>query len=467
MSWLGIHAADLAYAIEQLCLSGLLSSHPAKSGVTFLLPSAEVQADIVKHAFSESAEEAIKLVKAHIIPTFVGAAGTFENPIGSLAGVLLTGKAVKTNKAKLAGKVEVELETSFKPLGRENIAIWKVTDGKVPTTGEAFDVKVLNRRPPRVGGDGSSPMNRCAQLTAQLLDNFKSAYVSGGKGIASAMAVFIGPLSGLLSHLSKNDSTSFLALKCVLDPSPMVSWFIAMALVPEATLASWDCQPDDTAAGATCLREFFANPSAATPGQPAAIFTNPAGVKAASGALQRRVIESSFQQNATSTAALVWETYAAALASNCVGAVAEAWPAEVAAVLAPLKAWQDLLRNHIKIQIQGITSGDYSTRAGLAEQLCLLVCETLPGKDPKGEFMKLCGGDAGEIAAGDKKLMTMILVNSTDFMYFPRPVRAVTNTGDMPLGRPGETPEHDTDFHHHAILKMVSAAGQLPTWQQQ
>ncbi len=133
--WVEGHDPALAQAIRDLCMEGALSPGRASSGVTFLYPTAAVRKEIIEKAYGPDAEEALRLLDANIIPEVVRTPAEFRRVGGNRPGVQLKVVGAEGSLVRLEGGAVLRPAEDFSPLRKDNIAVWTVEEGELPTEG--------------------------------------------------------------------------------------------------------------------------------------------------------------------------------------------------------------------------------------------------------------------------------------------------------------------------------------------
>ena len=474
MSWLREKDSDLADALTDRCLEGLLSVRSRGPGVTFIYPGKSVSEKIVKGAYDSDkakVEESEKLVKAHIIPTLVTAGSEFTTKIGSLAGGQLEASEKKASEVTIKdGGAKVKRIADAKIL-RDKVAIWEVTSGSLPASG-SFDPDTLRGKK---GGDAAAPVGfqlSRSEKTFQLLEHFQiHARSSSPNAKAEAFRVFHAAIVSLLAHLKNCCSDpaaklAFATILSVLDRNPLVAWCILVEpfrngdhLLPDSVWRTWDQRDADPVEATRRKIKFFESPQdAVTVSLPeisgAKIFSQPDQVEAAVEACREAIMTRAASSNPCQ---LMSDAYENSLSKNRLGSVDNIWPDGVCAVLGNgRKLWQDALRGKVKCCFVEQTSF-----AASASAACSIVSEALPGQDFLGEFMSVCGG-AGQIAVKGPIYDTISKnLNSKDFYAFPRQTSKLSSTPSI-HERPTDRPVFNADLQAQADLEEAHGFKEQP-----
>lgn len=158
IDYLQVYHEDLAATIEALALQN--SFVPRRGGgITFLVPSAAVVAEIRAKTESDDPEVATDMIQSLIIPMLLEEVGDWRedsDDIPNLLGRRIEVGSIGTDRVKLKNGSVVTKNLEFKPLARSgtsdraNMAVWNVSgmvamDG--PATGRKPGVAVKKRTP--------------------------------------------------------------------------------------------------------------------------------------------------------------------------------------------------------------------------------------------------------------------------------------------------------------------------------
>jgi hypothetical protein len=458
MPWIQAQDEDFADAITDLCLEGALASRAKGSGITFLFPTAAVRKDVVAKAYSDKADEAVKLIRAHILPGVLQSAASFKiGTIGSKAEVVLKVKDIKGLAVELEGGALLEKAPSFKPLEeRKNMVVWAVKSGAVPTTGAKFDFKAAERKkgggPPAAGeftfrqAAGRDVESEFEHRIEQLGD----AACKTVSSVADAYEPFSRRVLALLNTLASTPEfhEDYLKALCVLDPNPIVNFYILFEPWAEHSKASqyFICQRAFESLGsgqsthdnpAKFHRDLFENPAKAMgeKAKTAQIACNPTSVADAVRAFSLDKRGSMCITSAQDVISGVDEM----ISSNTIGGCKDVWPPCVAACLGGgRKLWQDLLRYNLRItQIELHRCGVHAPAGNLKDILVTmwhLVRVSFPGTDMEKEVHNHVFGHGGGRVERLTVCMFFTFVNSADLLYFPMPVAVVEKQPKGPHG---------------------------------
>ena len=228
LQWIEDKDNELACAIRDLCLDNMLVPRGGSPGVTFLYPKEkEYREEIVRKAYSDDADDAVKLIRSLIIPVaFHGTDDFKENPpVGSHLGVKYEVKSVAEGAVVLAGGVKLTPADDFHPLTSctgKLLAVWYVDAGRLPLSGESYKAprEVSRSRILRVtGGDGG--ISRRVKLALNTEKDFM-------EGINQPMTSdpYLVNVVSILHWLRINQSELYTTLLPLLDWSPFITFYL-------------------------------------------------------------------------------------------------------------------------------------------------------------------------------------------------------------------------------------------------
>lgn len=440
--WISDEDENLADSIRDLCMVSQLTAREGSRGVTFLYPSEAVRKEIRSASRSDTPQRAIDLIQAHIVPAFMGSSAAFTPGMGTKARVQLGVENVEGGAVKLANGAVLKPAPSFKALNRDNIAVWLVSKGEVPLTGEPFDIASLRVSKPKTGGrDGGGG----AGLRASIMDKIEKEYSSKIENKdAHPDNVFTENLMGLMdcmadpSHDFEDDLVKAL---CVLDPNPLCLYLLVEPgrsgghFISDAAIEAWGGNKFSGAPPA--LVKLHANPMktmvAASTGDAASasIFTNPRGVWDAACARRDELL----QNPSVNSPAAITALYKNVVEANKIGNVKNVWPPAVALAFKDgRKLWQDVFRNCLRIF--SITAQD---RGGYFANFSTLVHETFRGESYASDISNYW--DTSRMNNAAEVHTALGFLNSSDFLYFPRDVDTLEAV------QPGEIGDVDSAPH--------------------
>ena len=245
---------DLAEAISDICMEGALHAR-GKYGISFIMPDSGLMKKIIEAAYSEEPEEAANMLSACIITSFANNASNFPMESGNKLGYKLVVDKVDGKKVKFnGGKLEIEIDNSFKPMADKQLAVWKLVSGTPIMSGEKFDYKSnkgSSKAKKQIKGSAEIASETTYAARQRLLNNIQLAYTeklynqSQGKTIGGADSA-TKIVSSLLNRLYMNAeqeqnvnctyTKAFTALASTIDPDPIVT--AALILNNDPQLAS-------------------------------------------------------------------------------------------------------------------------------------------------------------------------------------------------------------------------------------
>jgi len=452
MRWLEPKDPDFAQALHDLCLAGQLSARPNSSGVTLLYPPKEVRSNIAKLAQGDKAEEAIAMIEAHIVPAAMRAASDFTDKVGTKGGFLLGVAKAGGKTVTLENGAVLEAAADFKPIRRDNIAVWEVKKGEVPLTGAKFDPASLRRK--TGGGPGGG------QIRVRAIQEAAAEARAGGGGKS-----FLCRVVGLLVCLKDKFPDDYARALCALDRSPYCLFILLEPYrsgdfyLSEAAVEAWGGVPADGSCAEALLGVFQDLAEACRRGCPdacsAEAFADPKKVCGAA----RKAAEKLLNESSATTARAVIECYDHCVGSNSVGHVSGVWPECVVSRLqGGRKLWQDLFRYSLRL-VQNELADPTSDRAEVLKTLRQLTDENFCGKDFAGEVKNYWGLDDRGITHAGGQAVALMFLNSDDFLYVPCPTRALVELvkvgggpGD-PDSNPLQSPSWKGQMVSHNILE--------------
>lgn len=421
--------ADLAQAIRDLCMEGALAARGA--GVTLLYPAEKgYRAEIVDKAYTDEAEEAVHLLESLIIPMAVRSASDFRSGVGSKLGVKLEVEKVEGSKVFLKGGAVLKPSTSFRPLGTkasEKMAVWVVESGRVPTSGEKFELPAHHKKGGKgyrggaSGGAGGGHSRRCA-IADDVEKEFDRCMREGS---CRSKNPYLAKSVSLL-HFLKIRYPDLLCLVCpIIDRDPAVTFYLLLepfkaigpCLLPDEVIAGWDGAESYEDAVAE-YREYFESKSDAK------YSSDPAGVRSAVDGLRQRIGAS---LNKINTPTAIRAAYQTLETQNQIGGMGPILPeATLRALQGCKKVWQDELRFLLHAQLTEVLTAP-SYEPGEYAAIVYMLRVDRPGNDYHAELTLanpgLYGGNGrtGDIAPNDRFGMLVTFLNSTDFLYTPVP----------------------------------------------
>jgi hypothetical protein len=443
--WVQTQDAAFADAIHDLCLEGALSPGGRATGVTFLYPKDKAyREEIIDKTYGDGdlPDEAVKMIESLIIPDALPTGADFNRrPVGSRLGVKYAVEEAAGKRVQLAGGVELAPAEDFRPLARraDNIAIWLVTKGRLPLTGEAYRPPTPARRAAKGGATGGDPaLNDRQQLAAATEGAFDRCMRQDG---CRTHDPYLAKVVSLLNYLKAQKPEVLLTVMPILDYDPLVTFYLLLepykttgeCLIADATLfgdGAWN-GADAYGNAVEEYKGFFrAMPAqqgmSATDtqsGQPVVpyVFRDRAAVAA-----QIDVIRQQFGALTPRQGPEMVETAYALLASqNSIQGMEPILPdTTLRALSGSKKLWQDEIRFTIHAALQTMRSMPYSTDvfASIVRSLRF----AWPGNNYGNEIQLANSANLKtNVAPRAELFMLTKFVNSTDFLYMPAPPEAV------------------------------------------
>jgi len=472
--WVEIQDPEFALAISELCLEGALSpSHG--HGVTFLYPEDKAhREEIVTKTYSIDADEAIKMIHALIIPAALVSGTDFKRDVvGTRAGVRLTVESAEAGRVKLAGDVELAVAKDFLPLAKRegDIAVWIITSGRPPLTGESFAPPAPVRKPKKkgpadsTGGSrrvrGGAAVSQRSELAARVEAEYKRGMLQDGcRGGGNP---YLAKVVSLLNYLRAKNTESYEAVLPLVDLDPFTSFYLLIepyktegthliqggVLFGEGAWNGGDIYSDAAAEFEAHFQSFAAQD----------ISPHVENVRAS-------VVGNN---NPREAPALVHAAYQALTTQNTIDGQGPILPAATIAILgggsaaAAKKLWQDELRFILGSAIRELRShfiaADFDAIVGDLR-------EKWPGNNYGAEtFLTNIEAQKANVAPRSDLMLFVKFINSSDFLYFPCAPAAVGGTA-------GSLAPDDYELYDrnsvgladlHRTTGMVRASGVSPS----
>lgn len=448
--WIEQKDPDFAEAIDHLCLQGALS--PGRNpGVTFLYPKDKgYREEIINMTYTDSAEDAMKMVESMIIPLPLKDSTAFKSQdIGSRLGVKLHVESATASEVKLKGGVTLKKAAGFKPLRRENLAVWEITSGRMPLEGEPFQ---LPRSKPKrgkksvVGGANGLVMQPGGVLSdrAQMADDTEATYNKCMlRNRCRTHNPYLARVVSLLNFLSTKHSDILLAVLPVLDLDPAVSFYLLLEpyktggdyLIPDAVLFG----PDGWGGAevyqnaVTEYKEYFASMAKQT--QPSAqdpstgdivvpwVFRDSQAVAAQADIVRQQIAGDPSAVSKLRTPKQVRDVYGLLATGNQIAGLAPILPDSTnRALQGSKKLWQDELRFILHNALEQLHEEPTYEVTQFAEVVRMLRFDR-PGND-YGRESSLSSLELlrANVAPNHEFYLLVKFINSTDFLYMPKPL---------------------------------------------
>jgi hypothetical protein len=439
--WIEAQDAQFAGAIRDLCMEGHLSPSPRLTGVTFLYPKEDLRKKIVNLTYGdgeEDPEQAIKILESLILPVKGTTAGELESgPVGSRLGIAyrVTSASQRGVTFEAAGETfSAKPSASFKPLRRDNIAVWELTDGQPPLEGgESFSPP----RPERGSGvkRGGAPSSFRAECARQVESRYRQAVVSGKRDTNP----YLGCVVSLLKHLEQNQPDKLTALKPLLDRNPVASFYLIVEpyktsgsfMVEDDTLEAWgggELYQDAVSE----FKQFFEEPA-----EGAAYATE--RYYSAVAEARQDVLE----KNPKQLVGAVAEKYQTLCRQNKVGDVDGVLPPATLQLLegdGTKKQWQDEMRHVIHDRFQKLHGSLLDTASDFDDVRSIL--QQNPGNNYQKELLIVSASMLHKNVKPDTEHRAALsFIQSSDFLYAAQPEqlahRATASAAEQ-TGNPAE-----------------------------
>jgi hypothetical protein len=450
--WIESQDSEFAGAIRQLCLESALVPNWRAAGVTFLYPGdAKFRAEIIDHTYSEKADEAERILKSLIIPDVLAQCSDFERrPIGSKLGVKYNVESASNGKVKFTNGTELAAATNFNPLASraDKIAVWVITKGRPPLTGESYKAPAPNRKVDGGGravhGGEPEPLSYRAQMAGEVENAFHLCMM---KDRCRSHNPYLGKVVSLLNYLKAKSNEVFTKILPILDYDPAVTFYLLLEpykksgeyLIPENLLFAngWN--------GGTIYGDAVEEYKAIFRSMPT--MTEMSATDSQSGmplipyvfrdrrAVAAQIDISRRQINATNgreVGQLVQDVYAILSTNNTIQGMGPILPDSTKAALGgSKKLWQDEYRFIIHQAMEELRQMPDYAQGGL--NVFTTVVQSLrfswPGNNYSDEIVLSNLKDLKtNVAPRDDQILLAKFINSTDFLYMPFAPEAVGGT---------------------------------------
>lgn len=423
--WIEGQDATFAEALrDQLCIECELNAGP--NGTTFLYPvDLAYRQEIVDKAYSNDADDAVKMVRALIIPDKFAQSTEFgRRPVGNKLGVALQVGSVSDGEVTFKNDMKIA-PSDFNPLSTRsgaprNLAVWLLTKGRAPTEGKEYAPPAPPRRF-RGGGDYRGPNER-----ARLADAVAAEYnLSALQKRGNICNPYLAKVVSLLNYLRAEHPAVLEQIQPVLDYNPAVSFYLLFEpyktkgehLIRDEILFgdnAWNCADAYGDAISEYLGFFTGRGGSA-------IAANNSAVVAGVDRVRRNITGRGFGRDLVNAVNGVYDSFAA---NNTIDGVNSVMSREAHAAIAPRKQWQDEFRF-----VVGEALGEVAARPYDPVSFCGIVDNIRtcwPGNDYVAERILSNIKDATTNVAPRQNLILLgKFVNSTDFLYVPVPPAGV------------------------------------------
>jgi hypothetical protein len=248
LAWLERRDAELASAFKQLCVEGILNAGGRYSGVTFLYPEdAAYRAEIVDHAFGADTDKAERMIRALVLPVFLGKAADWKAAaVGNLLGV-------KFNVTKAAaGAVETKeglalAESDFNAQKKREteLAVWLIKSGRAPEEGGGFTATPIKREkgaaagPAKTGAGEAAAASVRGDTAAEAAKNYVTAMTARKKAGAQAVTEepYIAAAANFLDWLKREHEEHMPMAHAIIDNNAFATFY--MIFEPYRTANHW------------------------------------------------------------------------------------------------------------------------------------------------------------------------------------------------------------------------------------
>ena len=430
IQWVEAKDPDFAAAIRDLCLEHALGG---RSGATLLFPSADVRRGIVEKAYSDEAEAAIHLIEAHVVPMPLRAPADFREA-GSRRGVKFAVERADGMTVTLAGGAVLAPAKDFATARKESLAVWVVSAGEVPLTGDKFTPPAAGRARLARGKAKAAPPPVKFGARVALAATVEGEYCACMAADRCATSdPYLARTVSLLNFLRDSHGELLEAVLPILDRDPATCFYLLVEpfktaghdfVLPDAVLfggGAWNA----AAVYQNIVSEFQSFfgaaplPGASQDRSAAKAFSDPAFVRSAVDMVRVNILETG---NKTTAPVAIRDVYDVLGATNEISGAGPILPvATLALVSGAKKLWQDELRFVLHDKFNQLRFAPVFSRVAFAEVVDWLRVFR-PGNDYAAEA-RLTNG-ASMVGNVDPKAEFALLkqfVSSTDFLYIPVP----------------------------------------------
>jgi len=481
--WIEQEDPELAAAIRNLCMERNLTPHPKSTGVTFLYPKeASVREEIIKLAYSDEADQAIKKIESLILPMLVATVADFRGEVGSRLGVKFEVDKITGGKVTLKNEAVISIAPNFKPLKRDNIAVWIIESGVAPLDGPAFKTPRKGGAEPRMHNSSlQAPLSARAQLAANVEGEFDRCMHNNR---CRTNNPYLSKTVSLLTFLSQHHGDLLQCVLPLIDRDPAVSFYLLLEpyktqkndfLIPTSILFGadgwngaeayedavaefkhfFDTIPKQTALTST-------NMDRGGPAIPKA-FSEPSAVRSMVDIVRQRVLTGT-TTSINTTPQILHKTYASLGENNSIDGFGPIFPdATIVATRNGKKLWQDEFRFVLHGMLRELMDEQIYTTQTFSNVVHMLRFGR-PGDNYAEEaiFSNLVAYQPGngDVAPADRFKMLITFINSTDFLYAAIPEAFV---GDIWVEkRVGGAENADSLLNHdHSKLQVLNRSNPM------
>jgi hypothetical protein len=455
--WVDAQSSEFAGAIKDLCMEGALSAS-RRRGTTFLYPSAKIRKDIITKAYSDKAEEAVRLLEAHIIPDVVRNASDFRKGVGSRLGIKLEVDSASGSAVTLKGGAKLEPAKNFTPLRRDNMAVWEVKEGEVPLQGPKFEMQPSTRgttaaKGGKVTGGQETPNGR-QELAARVEAEYN---VCQKRDRCKTKDPYLTHAASLLNFLKDKYPDELMKVLPVIDRDPFVTFYLLVEpyktrggnyLLADSVLfgpSGWN-GAEVYIAAVTEYKSYFemlqksttASAEDRSSGKKVApwVCRDVGAVRSAIDQIRIGMLgDDGRKGNKVSVPNAVRSAYSSLTSLNAIGGLQPIFPDVTLQVLGSgKKLWQDELRFILHNAMQTLRTMPMYEESSFAD-IVRMLRQQRPGDDYSKEAT-LSRADmlSQNVSPMSEYLLLVKFVNSTDFLYIPvGDAQVGKNWGNIPV----------------------------------
>ncbi|ARA71936.1 hypothetical protein BNJ_00098 [Kaumoebavirus] len=214
---------ELYDAFDAVCMSNILKA----SKITLLLPDAGYRQKIIDAVYSDETNKGTMMVKSLIIPFSLPSGKDFEANKGSLVNLnhhKLNFTSAGNDKVTFA-EFEIAPNKDFRVMNEDktNSAIWNITKGEVPLSGEVVEGKVkFVKRGGAFERNYETDNALCAHART-MEQRYKDYMCSPNR--REQVDPYLEAMVGLLKCAEAKHRQVFDYLICSLDPCPMIAYY--------------------------------------------------------------------------------------------------------------------------------------------------------------------------------------------------------------------------------------------------
>ena len=424
--WVENKDREFAEAIKDLCMEGALTPFGKSTGVTFLFPDKKFRKEIIDKAYSDDADDAIKLINTLIIPDNLKQSSEFKNrPVGGRHGVLYKVVSTDNGRVTFEGGATIVAAKDFNTLAkRDSIAVWLLESGRLPLTGESYTPPMRNFK--LGGGDDQPQKPKYSFSNARMnlaINTEAEYYVCMARDGCTTHNPYLSKMVSLLNFLKVKQPDVLNSLLPFLDYEPVVTFYLLIEpfktsisdfLIPEDILFG-DFSWNNTSSYSDAVNEYKSFFETA-PDSNSVMSTDRQSVVAQVDLVRQTLM---VPGELRSLPQKVKNNYNILVTQNSISGKSPILPADTLSKLtSDKKLWQDEFRFTIHEALQTLRSEPFSASSfnGLIED----IHTSWPGNDYVKEIYL---SNTSDITKNVNSKMELVLlqrfVNSTDFLYVP------------------------------------------------